>query len=452
MANWKEVAFKDDLTVLAAQSDNATSGDIAIGSSTTAGEVVWTAMANNTILAGDNGDAKVVAVGGDLDLDSSDGTTAEFTLKNGVVDTLALADGTITIDKISDISVSGTLHNGLDAGAILYWDENGEPKALAGPANATSRLGSVAATPTAGGAAEYVPQWEPITATATIAVTEANEGAKPVVYASGIAGDATVHGDLSPSSADEDFTYAADTGTLNVHNLTVKDQINGTIATAQNDIVVVGTNGTSSIAMYDAATGTMQAKTHAGLTYDASGAGLLTVANLQVSGTTTTVNTDDLIVQDNTITLAVPSDVTTGSVALGAKSGIVISTNALGGDGDDDSTDVTFNPRFIWNATSTTIDGSGGTTINEGTSGGPAATTLGWAIAGAGKANPSDSTSTAASTLYNLAPMVVFGGTQTNYPGAGSGTYDSLDIGIGAQFLSNAGSNGVDSRLFIQVD
>ena len=230
----------------------------------------------------------------------------------------------------SDISVSGTLHNGLDAGAILYWDENGEPKALAGPANATSRLGSVAATPTAGGAAEYVPQWEPITATATIAVTEANEGAKPVVYASGIAGDATVHGDLSPSSADEDFTYAADTGTLNVHNLTVKDQINGTIATAQNDIVVVGTNGTSSIAMYDAATGTMQAKTHAGLTYDASGAGLLTVANLQVSGTTTTVNTDDLIVQDNTITLAVPSDVTTGSVALGAKSGIVISTNALG--------------------------------------------------------------------------------------------------------------------------
>ena len=58
MANWKEVAFKDDLTVLAAQSANATEGDIAIGSSTTAGEVVWTPMADNTILAGDNSDAK----------------------------------------------------------------------------------------------------------------------------------------------------------------------------------------------------------------------------------------------------------------------------------------------------------------------------------------------------------------------------------------------------------
>lgn len=449
MANWKEVAFKDDLTVLAAQSANATEGDIAIGSSTTAGEVVWTPMADHTILAGDNSDAKVVAVGGDLDLDSSDGLEAKFTLKNGAVDTLALADGTITIDKISDISVSGTLHDVLDAGAILYWDENGNPKALPGPTSASQRLGSVSATPTVGGT-EYVPQWESITATATIDVSEANDGAKPVVYASDIDGSATLHGDLSPSGTDEDFTYAADTGTLNVHNLTVKDQINGTIATAQNDIVVAGTNATSSIAMYDAATGTMQAKTHAGLTYDASGDGLLTVANLNVSGTTTTVNTDDLIVQDNTITLAVPSNASTGTVALGAKSGIVISTNGLGGDGDDTSTDVTFNPRFIWNATSTTIDGSEGTAINAGTAGGPAATTLGWAIAGAGKANPSDSTSTAASTLYNLAPMVVFGDTYVGSGGASAAPID--DIGIGAQYLTNQGTNGADSRLFIQVD
>jgi len=53
----------------------------------------------------------------------------------------------------------------------------------------------------------------------------------------------------------------------------------GTLQVARADTVVVvaGTNATSSIAMFDTTDGDLAAKTHAGLTFDASGAGDLTV-------------------------------------------------------------------------------------------------------------------------------------------------------------------------------
>jgi hypothetical protein len=288
----------------------------------------------------------------------------------------------------------------------------------------------------------------------------------PILFGAAVGSAQTVYADETTGpdgSVNTRFTYEADADKLRVVN------IDATTVTATNTIGFVGNatsadavkvNASADAASYvglfnDAGTGTVQtANTHTGLAYNASygtGAGKLTVANLEVTGTTTHVNSEDLLVQDNTITVAVPSG-GSGTVALGAKSGLIVSTNGSGGDGSDsDTTDVLYNPRFIWNPTSTTLDGASGTALNAGTAGGAAATTLGWAIAGAGKSASGSLVTTVASTLYNIAPMIVFGSSQTSYPGDGSGTHNALDVGIGAQFLTYAGSSGADSRLFIQV-
>ena len=103
----------------------------------------------------------------------------------------------------------------------------------------------------------------------------------------------------------------------------------------------------------------------------------------------------------------------------------------------------------MWHNTGSSIDSASGTST-DATTGIPASTTLGWTISGRGAG--AAGVSAAVSTSYNLAPMIMFGSTENDYPGKGSGAYDALDVGIGAQFLTHDGTNGIKSRLFIQVD
>ena len=440
MANWKEIAFKSDLTTAATQATEVVEGQIGIGSSTT-GEVTWQDMNDNTIIAGDNGDAKVLTVSGDIALDSSGGSSAIMTISDDKVVTAKIKDDNVTLAKIQD-SAGGSLlvHHHATPGSTAPGTDY-SPSALAAGSN-----GQVLKT-VVSGSNKYL-AWGDPSSTSSVDVTDGSSqtAALPVNFASAVGDDATIYGDASVFTYDQNLNG----GTLAVPavtSTTFTGALTGKASQSATSTVVATTNTTCSVALFEATDGELTAHTDPGITYDATN-NKLTVGNLDVTGTTTTLNSEDLVIQDNTITLSVPSTASNGTIATGANSGVVICTNGLSGDGDDTSTDVTFNPRFMWNNTATTIDGATGISQLAAL---PASTTLGWSLAGRGGDGTDDTASDLASNSYNIAPMMIFGAEQTNYPGAGSGTYDGLDIGIGAQFLSNAGTNGADSRLFIQV-
>jgi hypothetical protein len=444
MANWKEIAFKSDLTTAALQSNEPTEGQIGIGSGTTAGEVVWQDMADNTVVVGDGGDAKVLTVSGDIALDSSGGSNAVMTIVDDKVVTTKIKDDNVTLAKIED-SAGGTLlvhHHATPASTVPGDDYS--PSALAAGTN-----GQVLKTVVAGDN-KYL-QWGDPSSTSSVDVTDGSSqtDALPVNYASAVGDDATIYGDAGQFTYDQNLNG----GTLAVPSIAattvVATNFTGTASLSAASSVTATTNSTCSVALFTSTSGDLTAHTDPGITYNATD-NLLTVSNLAVTGTTTTLNTQDLVIQDNTITLSVPSTAANGTIATGANSGIVVCTNGGGGDGDDTSGDVTWNPRIMWKNTATTIDGATGIS-NVGST--PVSTTLGWFMAGRGGDGTDDTVSDAYSKGYNIAPMVIFGGAQANYPGEGSGSYNTLDVGIGAQFLTNSGSsdNGAASRLFIQV-
>ena len=474
MANWKEIAFKGDLNPIASQAEDANEGEIAIGNSDDNGTVEFVPVNNLNIVVGDSSNhATVVGTAGDVTITGNDGTNATLEIGANKVVTAKLPDATggTSGSGGTDGVTLAKMQNQDGATLLVYQDATPgntltsthyPPLALAGGSHNQILTTKVA------GSNKYL-SWEAGSSATSLTISDGTGQSDelPILFGAAVGSAQTVYADETTGpdgTANTRFTYDAVDNKLRVVN------IDATTVTASNTLGFVGNatsaegvkvNASADAASFigifnDAGSGSAQtANTHSGITYDAtfsSNAGKLTVANLEVTGTSTKVNSEDLIIQDNTITVAVPNG-GSGTVALGAKSGLIVSTNAGGGDGaDDEAQDVLYNPRFVWNNTSTTIDGSSGTALNAGSAGGAAATTLGWAIAGAGKANTTDTTTTIASTLYNIAPMIVFGGEQTSYPGDGSGTHNTLDVGIGAQFLTYDGTNGADSRLFIQVD
>tara|TARA_R110001592_G_scaffold125782_4_gene336063 strand:- start:7647 stop:8972 length:1326 start_codon:yes stop_codon:yes gene_type:complete len=441
MANWKEIAFKTDVNSVGLQAGVPAVGQIALGGD---GILSYQDVPEGKIIVGDSSsDAKIVSVAGDVTITGNDGTDATFTLAEDAVTTSKITDNNVTLAKIQD-SAGGSLlvHHHTTATSTAPGSDY-SPVALAPGGN-----GQVLKT-TVSGANTYL-NWGDPSSTSSVDVTN---GATltgdpiPVNFSSTIGDDATIYGDPA-------FTYDSDDGDGRLAVPAITSTFTGDLAGNASSASAVSTDvnssASSSIAILDSAGGSAQAvKSHAGLTFDGSGSGVLTVANLNVTGTTTTVNSEDLVIQDNTVTLAVPAVATDGTIATGSGSGIIISTNGLGGDGDDDTADVTYNPRFMWHNTGSSIDSASGTST-DATTGIPASTTLGWTISGRGAG--AAGVSAAVSTSYNLAPMIMFGSTENDYPGKGSGAYDALDVGIGAQFLTHDGTNGIKSRLFIQVD
>jgi len=441
MANWKEIAFKTDVNALGLQtSDSPTEGQVAIGHST-AGELQYSDLGSNKLLVGDSSDnAQIVGTTGDVTISSNNGSNATFTIGATKVTTGMIANDSVTYGKFEQgtagsLATFGTSSSSTNADVDL--------RELTAGAN-----GQVLKTIIANG--KTYTAWGDPSSTSTVDVADGGNQTQPLPVnfsASADGTEAAIYGDEGRFTYDQD----AEGGTLAVPVVTAttfNGTFNGNASTSSAVTTAVTANASASIAMLDSAGGSAQVvKSHAGITFDATDSGgKLTVANLEVTGTTTTVNSEDLVIQDNTITLAVPATAASGTIALGSASGLIISTNGLGGDGDDDSSDVSWNPRFMWHNSGTTVDGASGITTDAGT-GIPASTTLGWTIAGRGAGVSGKST--AVSTSYNLAPMVMFGG---GYAGSGGASgIPTEDIGIGAQYLTNEGNNGTASRLFIQV-
>lgn len=440
MANWKEIAFKSDVNAVGLQTaDSPAEGQVAIGSST-AGELAYSDIGSNKLIVGDSSNnAQIVGTDGDVTITGNDGTNATFTIGPDKVTTGMIADDNVTYGKFEQGTAGSLATFGTSSSAT---GTDVDLRELVAGDN-----GQVLKTIIAGG--KTYAAWGDPSSTSTVDVADGSSqgAALPVNFSASSDGtEAAIYGDAGVFTYDQDLNG----GTLAVPAVTATTftgALSGNASTSSAVSTAVGTGAGSSIAMLDSAGGSTQVvKSHAGITFDASGAGKLTVANLEVTGTTTTVNSEDLVIQDNTVTLAVPANADDGTIALGSASGIIISTNGLGGAGDDTSADVSWNPRFMWHNSGTTIDGAGGITTDAAT-GIPASTTLGWTIAGRGAGD--SGLSTTVSTSYNLAPMVMFG---SEYVGSGGNDSNPTDdIGIGAQYLTNEGTNGADSRLFIQV-
>ena len=436
--------FKEDLNPVATQADQATEGQIGIGDSDANGTVAWQDVPHHSIIVGDSSnDAQIVGTTGDVTIASNGGSAASMTIGENKVVTLKIADENVTYAKFEH----GT------AGSLPVF---GVPTTNTGTDVVLNELvagenGDVLKTIIANGKTYLA--WEDPGSVSTLAVADGSsqEAALPVCFSATSNGSASaVYGDSTP------FTYEADlsNGTLRVPAIISSGDIQagtftGVAATATGVLTDVSTDSTLHVALFDNVgngSNYQSGLTNTGITYNGN-TNTLTVSNLNVSGTTTTVNTEDLIIQDNTITLSVPQTSTNGSIVNGNQSGVVICTNANGGDDDDTSSDVTWNPRIMWNNSGSVIDGATG--ISTDANGVPSTTTLGWSMAGRGAGGAG--VSTAVSTQYNIAPTVVFGNT---YVGSGGSSTASPidDIGIGAQYLTNEGANGVKSRLFIQVD
>lgn len=435
MATWKEVALVEDLSVTATQVDGSgnpinpsAAGEILISDSTSAAS--WTNMADNTVLAGDGGVATVMTIGGSagdagrVDLDSSGGS-AVFTVDNDAITLAKIKDDNVTIDKLAPISVSDAAHNSLEAGSMLYWDASGNPVALAAPANATKRLGSAAS------GSEFIPVWEDITATTTIEVTEhpAEDTERPVIFSddsgnTGIASAATLHGDIGETAATDDFTYNSSEHRLTVKKLRVANQITGTIDSAVAVTTAVESSDTECFLTFVKANTAQDNTLHhnAGLKYNSDTQKLTVQGDLEVNGTTTTIDTANLTVKDKTILLSEGST----SITSSDESGLVIdcSSAIL-----EDGTNENYAPRLVWK--------------NNG--GGSAATssTLGWMMADHGDISSGDVPGQA-SVLRNIAPTLI---NQSAAPTSSSGDA----VGPGAMWVYKTGTVA-DSRVFIQVD
>ena len=190
---------------------------------------------------------------------------------------------------------------------------------------------------------------------------------------------------------DTDMSYNASTATLTVANITgtasnATNAANAGTATTANNVKLVDNNTNSADHYFVFSTST--SGDTAPLFTDSSfkwkpSTETLTVANLVVSGTTTTVNTTNLAIEDANIVLAQPA---TGTNAAGDASGAGVRVSIGSTEGDM--------PEVRWQNSGTILTGWSVSDYND-----DGATDHAIAIMGSGSGDPSD-TLAGAGSLY----------------------------------------------------
>ena len=385
-STWKEVALSGDLTTLAKQSAEPTVGQIGIGAAgeDSAGQLVFSSVPAGKILVGDSSNnAQIVAVSGDMSMSDA----GELTIVDNKVDASALADNAVGTEQLATQA----------AGDMLYYGVSGNPAILAGNTGAANEVltwGSNGPSWTTAGTASDV----------SVALADDTSTYNLVFTTTSAAGaaDLIVDPAINP---DDGLTFDS-----NLNKLTTRifeGALSGNASSATK--VKISASDTSSnhyitfgASLADASEQSLYSDDEF---YYNPNTNTLGVRNLTVSGTTTTISSTDLIVSDKTILLA--SGSTNASISPNA--GIVIDCGA--GDSED-----TWQPRVTWK-------------------GNTSASTLGWHIAGTGALT--NDIPTAASTSYNIAPMLI-----DNYAAPVDGT---TNVGVGAMYLTTG------NKLFIQT-
>lgn len=392
MANWKEVALVEDLSGFA-QTD-ATNNAVPYGNAAGGFDYTDTGADKAILVCNASGDPNLVQMSGKVTI-SNTGVTS-------------ISNDAIGADEIDNNAVGLDALASATAGDILYWNSSGNPALL--PVGSATQVLAVNSSANA-------VEWADAAGAATLNTTDIDtpSSAHGVLFQeAGAAGSAkTVHIDLDALSFNPLTNKLSCT--------TFVGPLEGTADIATTVATTLASDSTSYyFPMVDQATADTDESVRIGsylsvATGNSAEESTITVAgNLVVSGETTTLNTSTLSVEDKTIVCG------SGATAMSTNnlSGLVIN----GGSATDAN-----NPRFIWS------DNGGGAATTS--------TTLGWAIADHGGLASGGETNSS-STLYNIAPTLI----------NQSGTPGTLAIGRGSMYLTHSGTEGVGSKLYIQVD
>jgi len=439
---WKKVVTTSDIIPVAQGGtgvNTLSDGGVLIGNGTSDVQVVD--MADNAILIGVGGGADPVARTANATSDvviADDGSTYGATIQSGVVTGGSggmLATNT-TVWTDNEATVAGNKLR-----IPFYEGANGDAALIAAPAT----NGHVLAYNSAGsGTLEWVSAGSATELTVTDK-TDTNNTAFKIGFSDVAAGSGTSF------MVSDDLTFNTDTGNndttalLSLKGGTVggatgiaiaasdtegsstitADKFHGLadVAKKLNPTGVASAAATYQIPVIDNTDTTANSvsgrdvNSHAAFTYttDASGVGTLNVANLNVTGTTTTVNTTNLDIEDHSLRISVPDvasseSLTDSSAVSQGELGLIVGFNS------EADTNL---PRLVYKGMS------------------DASSVIGWRIARSG----TDVNASGASDSFGVGVMVkttgdlsATGGTNQNAAGDGP-----LDVAIGAMALDNSG-------------
>ena len=387
---WKEVALVEDLQNFTSTNQNSNTGSAVVDHGVPYGEAdgsfsYATASTSADILVADGSlDPVWVAMAGDVTI-STGGvmTIGDTKVTNGM-----LADNAVGLDEMAH----GT------QGDILYYGSSGEPFRL--PKGTAGQALVINSTETA-------PKWGSASGAGSITVTE-HDNSTEIVYP-------TFTADASGTAVlerDADLNYNPDTQIFTSANFA--GALDGTASKATKVKTTEASNSTTYYPVFSSGTaGTavdlISSNSFLSIATSTSGFGsTFTVAgNLVVSGTTTTISTANLEVEDKIIKLAINAT----TPGTGENAGICVDTG---------SSTEEHNPRLIW-------------MNNANSAGASTNTTTGWAVADHGVLGIGDNSDVpvADSVLHGIAVMKL---------GSSDSEVASLDVGIGAMAWTTDGS------------
>lgn len=317
--------------------DDGTDLDLSITTTPTA----FTSIYNTGLAIGYAANGANIDFGTDNQIDFDIDGTSQIQLKDGIIQ--PTTDNDVDLgssgNSFKDAHIQGTANIGTGKVTTLEVSNT-----ITGPSDAVANIDGNAATATkidtdvdSGNAAHYV------------AFFDLNDGS------------------AQKPKTDAGLTYNPSTNVLTA-SASINANITGSSATctgnagSATNATNVGLTGTNSNAAYNIVLTATNADGHGTLLFDNQANGLkwnpstdtLSVANLNVSGTTTTVQTTNLEIEDKNITLAEGSADTSAASGAGLTIGIASSSaanTAESGDGEIDANtgDQSDLPQLLWN-------------------------------------------------------------------------------------------------------
>tara|TARA_B110000858_G_scaffold111172_1_gene127238 strand:- start:1929 stop:3224 length:1296 start_codon:yes stop_codon:yes gene_type:complete len=366
--------------------------------------VAKTALASGA--AGNEGDILVTHQAGGLHLNIQ---------ANKVTGTMVAAD---TLDWATHES-SGT------AKTMPYYDASGNAGVIAAP----PQTSGIKTLQSASGAA---PAWAAqVTSLSNLTATGVNDN---VSYPIGFLSQATITSDTSSGhyyDNNSTFAYNPSVNLLSVPKITTSGVITATggvfgdLTGTASKVSQTAQTGNPAAAKLLLAGSSNTVVTNTGLTFDASSgsSGVLTVPNLVVSGTTTTVNSTTVTISDKTLQLGYDADqnthVTDASVV---GSGIVLGVSgALTGAGNTAAATNAKSPRLAYLGRTSTVSPSK------------------WGLAKSEITNLDDSGTLLSNHVHGIAVMDVSSSLET--PASNASGFSDGDIigGVGSFFFGTGG-------------
>ena len=447
---WKKVVTTSDTIPVAQGGTGVTTlsdGGVLIGNGTSNVQVVD--MADNAILIGVGGGADPVARTANATSDvviADDGTTYGATIQAGVV---TGGSGGMLASDTTEWTVNEATVAGNKLRIPFYNGATGAADLIAAPAT----NGHVLAYNSAGnGSLEWVSAGSASELTVTDK-TDTDDTAFKIGFTNVTSGSGTSFMVSSDLTFNTDTGSNDDTALLSMKGGTVggatgiaiaasdtegsstitADKFHGLadVAKKLNPTGVASAAATYQIPVIDNSDTTangvagrdVNSSTNFTYTTDAAGVGTLNVQNLNVTGTTTTINTTDLAVEDHSVRISVPdvasSESLTDATAVGqGELGLIVGFNAEA-DGNL--------PRLVYKGMS------------------DASSVIGWRIARSG----ADVNASGASDSFGVGVMVktagdlsATGGTNQNAAGDGP-----LNVAVGAMAIDNSGDLWIQTSI-----